>query len=77
MADAVACALPDQRTPQGYYNLERMIRSVGTKGGEVKLCGSCMDARGLRDLDLTEGVVRGSMPELARWSIEADKVFTF
>ncbi len=28
MADAVGCALPGQTTPQGYYNVERMIRSV-------------------------------------------------
>jgi uncharacterized protein involved in oxidation of intracellular sulfur len=77
MADAVLCALPDQSTPQGYYNVERMIRSVVAKGGEVKLCGSCMDARGLGELDLVEGTERGSMAELARWSSESDKVFTF
>ena len=77
MADAVGCALPGQSTPQGYYNVERMIRSVVAKGGEVKLCGSCMDARGLGNLDLVKGVQRGSMAELARWSVESDKVFTF
>jgi uncharacterized protein involved in oxidation of intracellular sulfur len=77
MADAVLCALPDQSTPQGYYNVERMIRSVVAKVGEVKLCGSCMDARGLGDLDLVEGTERGSMAELARWSIDSDKIFTF
>lgn len=77
MADAVLCALPGQSTPQGYYNVEGMIRSVVAKGGEVKLCGSCMDARGLGDLDLVKGARRGSMAELARWSVESDKVFTF
>jgi len=24
LADAVTCAIPDQQTPDGYYNLERM-----------------------------------------------------
>lgn len=77
IADAVLCALPGQSTPQGYYNLERMIRSVIARGGEVRLCGSCMDARGLKDLDLVKGAERGSMAELARWSIDSDRVFTF
>jgi uncharacterized protein involved in oxidation of intracellular sulfur len=77
MADAVGCALPGQSTPQGYYNVERMLRSVVARGGEVKLCGSCMDARGLGDLDLVKGTGRGSMAELARWSIDSDKIFTF
>jgi uncharacterized protein involved in oxidation of intracellular sulfur len=77
MADAVGCALPGQSTPQGYYNVERMVRSVIARGGEVSLCGSCMDARGLRELDLIKGARRGSMSELARWSIDSDKVFTF
>lgn len=36
MADAVTCALPMQGTPNGYYNLERMLRSVISKGGQVK-----------------------------------------
>jgi uncharacterized protein involved in oxidation of intracellular sulfur len=77
MADAVGCALPDQSTPQGYYNVERMLKSVIAKGGEVKLCGSCMDARGLGELDLVKGAQRGSMAELASWSVDSEKVFTF
>jgi uncharacterized protein involved in oxidation of intracellular sulfur len=28
MADAVNCALPGQQTPNGYYNLERLLSSV-------------------------------------------------
>jgi len=26
MADAVSCALPNQNTPNGYYNIERMVK---------------------------------------------------
>lgn len=36
MADAVTCAIPGQTTPDGYYNIERMLKSVLSKGGEVK-----------------------------------------
>lgn len=77
MADAVGCALPGQETPNGYYNIERMMRSMLAKGGTVRACGSCMDARGMRDLPLIEGAARSTMSELAQWTVEAEKVFTF
>ena len=76
MADAVACAKAGQATPSGYYNVGRMIKAVAGKAS-VKLCGTCMDARGLGDNDVVEGVTRGTMPELARLTIEADKVLIF
>ncbi len=77
MADAVGCGLPNQNTPQGYYNIERMIKSVVLKGGKIKACGTCADARGIKNVQLIEGVEVSNMAELAKWSVEADKVFTF
>lgn len=77
MADAVTCALPNQVTPQGYYNIERMMHSVISKGGAVKACGSCAEARGLKDLQLIEGVALSTMSQLTAWSVESDKVVTF
>ena len=77
MADAVGCALPSQNTAQGYYNIERMLKSVLAKGGKVKACGTCLDARGIRNLPLIDGVEISNIGELAQWTVEADKVFTF
>jgi len=77
MADAVTCAIPNQNTPQGYYNMERMLKSVISKGGKVRACGTCADARGVKLLQLIEGVEVSNMGELAQWTSEADKVFTF
>lgn len=102
MADAVSCAVPSQNTPQGYYNIERMLKSVLGKGGKVKACGTCADARGIRNVQLArqpdrslagqtrstepfgraegglaEGAEISNMSELAQWTVEADKVFTF
>ncbi len=77
MADAVTGALSDQNTPQGYYNIERMLKSIISKGGSVKLCGNCIDARGIASLPFIEGCTRSNMSELAQWTVEADKVFTF
>ena len=77
MADAVGCAAAGQSTPQGTHNIERMLRSVLAKGGEVSLCGTCADARGLTDAAWLEGVARGSMDHLAAWTVEADRVLIF
>ncbi len=77
MADAVLAAKAQQRTPDGYYNLERMLRRVLSSKGVVLLCGTCMDARGLSDSELMEGARRSTMDELANATIEADKVLVF
>jgi len=77
MADAATCALPNQNTPNGYYNIERMLKSVILKGGQVKICGTCADARGIKNLSLLEGSQLSTMAELTAWTIETDKVLTF
>lgn len=77
MADAVTCALPGQNTPDGYYNIERMIKSVLSKNGKVRLCGSCCEARGIKDLPLIEGAELSTMKELTRLTMECDKMVTF
>jgi len=77
MADAVAAARKGQKTPDGYYNLERMLKRVLIGRGRVLLCGTCMDARGMTDDDVMDGARRSSMDELATATIEADKVIVF
>ena len=76
IADSVYCALKDQSTPEGYYNIGRMIRGVTTRG-KIGSCGACMDARGLSNVQLIDGVHRSSMAELANWILGNDKVITF
>jgi uncharacterized protein involved in oxidation of intracellular sulfur len=77
MGDAVTAAKPAQRTPDGYYNLERMLKGLSSKAIAVGACGSCLDARGMTNEPLVEGVDRSSMAELTTWTIWADKVVTF
>jgi uncharacterized protein involved in oxidation of intracellular sulfur len=76
MADAVGVARRDQKTPEGYYNMERMIKRVAHKG-TVLMCGMCMDARGLSEEDIIEGAQRSTMDELAAATTAADKVLVF
>jgi len=77
MADAVGCAIPNQNTPNGYYNIERMLKSVIMKNGKVKSCGTCLDARGLSSLQLIDGVDRSNMQEFTTLTLDSDKVLTF
>ena len=76
MADAVGCAKSGQKVPEGYYNMQLMLNKVIRKG-EVALCGTCMDARGLASSDMIDGCERSTMPELAAWTAQADKVLVF
>jgi len=77
MADAATCALSNQNTPNGYYNIERMLKSVLLKGGQVKICGTCADARGIKNLPLIEGAQISTMAELTAWTVDSDKVLVF
>ncbi|MEA3399612.1 MAG: DsrE family protein [Armatimonadota bacterium] len=77
MADSVTSALPSQSTPNGYYNVERMLKSVISKGGQVKACGGCSEARGVAGLSLLDGVEISTMSELAQWTVDAGKILTF
>lgn len=77
MADAVVCAKAGQKTPDGYYNLERMLGRVLSARGSVLMCGTCMDARGLRAEDMVEGAARSTMDELAQATLTADRVLVF
>jgi uncharacterized protein involved in oxidation of intracellular sulfur len=77
MADAVLAAKAKQKTPDGYYNLERMLKRVLAGKGRILLCGTCMDARGIDQSELMEGAQRSTMDELAAATVAADKVFVF
>lgn len=77
MADAVACAKAGQKTPDGYYNVERMLKRLAVGAHKLLLCGTCMDARGLAETDLMEGARRSSMDELAAEALQADKTLVF
>jgi len=77
LADAVFCGIPNQNTPSGFYNIERMIKSVLQKGGEIKSCTSCSEARGIDKIPFIEGVKLSNMKEFAQWTVECDKVLNF
>jgi uncharacterized protein involved in oxidation of intracellular sulfur len=77
IGDAASSAHRNQKVPAGFYNVEVMLGNVIRCGSEVGICGSCMDARGMADSDISEGTHRGSLAELADWTAWADKVLVF
>ena len=72
-----ACAKKGQKVPQGYYNIELMCRGVLHRGGEIGVCGSCMNARGITEDELLEGARPSTLDELTQWNVWADKVLVF
>ena len=58
-------------------NVKAMAVNSIYKGAKVKVCGSCADARGLRNIQLIEGVEISNMSELTQWVVESVKVLTF
>lgn len=77
LGDAASAAKSGQQTPNGYYNVERMLASVARKGARVLVCATCMDARALTPDDLLEGASRSTMDALAQETVDADKVLVF
>ena len=75
-ADGLREARPEE-TPDGYYNLERMLKGLTAKTIPIGACGTCMDARGFTEAELTDGVRRSSMAELATWTLESERVLVF
>jgi len=77
LGDAASSAKKDQSVPQGYYNMEVMLRNVGRHGGEIGVCATCMNARGISDAELTETTHRSSLDELTTWVQWADRTLVF
>jgi len=77
MGDAASAAKSGQKTPNGYYNLERMLKAIVARGGEVLACGTCMEARGLETNELAEGCRKSTLDELGHRTVAADRVLVF
>lgn len=77
IGDAASAAHRNQKVPTGFYNVETMLGNVTRHGGEVGICGTCMDARGMCESDIADGAQRSTLATLAEWTVWADKVLVF
>lgn len=77
IGDAVTAAKKGQKPPQGFYNLEKMLKELAEHGVTIQACGTCINARGLGEGDLVEGVKAGTIMNLSHWIEDSQKVLTF
>lgn len=76
MGDAALCAKRGQQVPQGFYNINLMLGRV-VRHGEVAVCGTCMDARGITEAMLAQDTRRSTLEELTDWTLWAEQVLVF
>jgi uncharacterized protein involved in oxidation of intracellular sulfur len=74
--DAVACAVAGQQLPDGHYHLDRMLKGLLHRA-QVACCGTCLDARGIREEQLVPGARRSTLEELTEWTLWAERTLTF
>ncbi len=77
MGDGVTAAISGQKTPDGYYKLDRMLGGAAKNGAAILCCGTCIDARGITEAMLLDGARRSTMDELTDLTLAADKVLVF
>ncbi len=79
MNDSVDMARDTCKAPEGYdQDLVQMLKELINKGVAVKVCGTCMARCGIhKNQPYFAGAEKSTMPELAQWVIDSDKVITF
>ncbi len=55
-----------------------MLKALIARGVSVKVCGTCMARCGIyKNHPYFDGAEQSTMPALAEWVIDSDKVITF
>ena len=62
---------------QADLRIEDMLKDCIKSGVNVKLCGTCTEARGLIQEEIVEGAEIGTMKNLVHWVDRCDKVLIF
>jgi uncharacterized protein involved in oxidation of intracellular sulfur len=76
MSDATVLALPNQVDGAG-NGLQGMVETLVDNGVTFTACRTCALARGIAELPLVPGAEIGTLADLARATLWADKVVTF
>ena len=74
--DGVVSAIRRQSPADASYNVQEMLRLLGP-GVSIGACRTCLEARGIEDQSLVEGVQRRTLDDLRDWTDEAEKVLVF
>jgi len=74
-SDSVACVVKDQKPAAVKYNTGELAAELLAKGAKIKLCKSCMEARGVTNL--IDGVEISNLKEYTEWVVNCDKIISF
>ncbi len=77
LGDGVICGLAGFEPAHADYNPQELLRQIAANGAEIHACGTCMEARGLRQESLLPEVERSTMDTLTQWVEDAEKVVNF
>ena len=78
MNDSIDLAKEGVEPPEGYFNLTEMLAALILKGVPVKVCGTCQVRCGIhKNKSLIKGALEATIPALAEWILECDKVVSF
>jgi uncharacterized protein involved in oxidation of intracellular sulfur len=79
MNDAVDMARETCEVPEGYdQDLVGTLKDLMAKGMTVRVCGTCMARCGIhKNQPYYEGAQKSTMPELAQWVVDSDRVISF
>ena len=79
MNDSVDMAREVCNPPEGYdQDLSQMLKELIAKNVTVKVCGTCMARCGIhKNQPYFEGAQKATMPELAEWVVDCEKILTF
>ena len=75
MSDSVVGAVDGQIVKQVNYNIGSMLSEIINASGEVKICTSCAESRGLKAP--IGGASLGTLSDLTNWIVSSEKVLTF
>jgi uncharacterized protein involved in oxidation of intracellular sulfur len=76
--DAVDMARDACRPPEGYdQDWSKMLKGLITQGVPVKVCATCMHCGIYKNHPYFEGTEESTMPALAEWVIDSERVITF
>ncbi|MBN6067668.1 DsrE family protein [Aggregatibacter actinomycetemcomitans] len=75
-SDSILTGLAGQNPNEG-SNVQQLMDILIAQGAEVKLCTSCVKARGLLEAKLIDGVTLGTLADVSDWTLWADKVISF
>jgi uncharacterized protein involved in oxidation of intracellular sulfur len=76
LGDGVVSGLRRQSPSDASYNVQEMLRMLG-QSVAIGACRTCLEARGIDDQSLVEGVQRRTLDDLRDWTEEAEKVLVF